>query len=95
MKKTINIILLLSFSLISLHVHIHEDDHFNEIEHSSDFHAEEESCDYCDFNTDKSFTELSTNSVDINFKNICYNRSIVSYISLNLFFLNNKSPPIA
>mgnify|MGYP001238377561 CR=1 FL=1 len=92
MKKTITNILLLSFSLLSLNVHIHQDDHFNEIEHSSD-HLEQESCDFCEFNSDKSFVESSINSVGTNFKNKCYNRFIAVYISINLFSLNNKSPP--
>tara|TARA_X000000368_G_scaffold271517_1_gene215237 strand:- start:407 stop:694 length:288 start_codon:yes stop_codon:yes gene_type:complete len=93
MKKTIISILLFSFSLLSLHVHAHEDDHSNELDHSSDDHAVEQVCNFCEFNSDKTFTALSTNSVDIYFENICYNRFIASYISTNLFFLNNKSPP--
>ena len=92
MKKTIIGITLLSFTFLSLHVHIHDDVHFNEIEHSSD-HSEQESCDFCEFNSDKSFAESSTHSVGTNFKNICYNRFIAGYISINLFSLINKSPP--
>lgn len=95
MKKTIISILLFSFSLLSLHVHAHEDDHSNELGHSSNYHAVEEVCNFCEFNSDKTFTVLSTNSVDIYFENICYNPFIASYISTDLFVLNNKSPPKA
>ena len=93
MKKTIISITLLSFTFLSLHVHIHEDDHANDVDHASDYNTVEENCYFCQFNSDKSFAEASTSSVSINFKNIIFNQYIVSYISFNMFCFLNKSPP--
>ena len=93
MKKTIIGITLLSFTFLSLHVHIHEDDHYNDVDHASDYNTVEENCDFCQFNSEDSLTEKSTISANINFKNIIFNQYIVSYISLNMFCFLNKSPP--
>ena len=93
MKKTIIGITLLSFTFLSLHVHIHEDDHANDVDHASDYNTVEENCDFCQFNSEDSLTEKSTISANINFKNIIFNQYIVSYISFNMFRFLNKSPP--
>ena len=92
MKKTIIGTTLLSFTFLSLHVHIHEDDHANDVDHASDYNTVEENCDFCQFNSEDSLTEKSTISANINFKNI-FNQYIVSYISFNMFCFLNKSPP--
>ena len=78
MKKTIIDITLLSFTFLSLHVHIHEDDHANDVDHASDYNTVEENCDFCQFNSEDSLTEKSTISANINFKNIIFNQYIVS-----------------
>ena len=93
MKKTIIGTTLLSFTFLSLHVHIHEDDHANDVDHASDYNTVEENCDFCQFNSEDSLTEKSTISANINFKNIIFNQYIVSYISFNMFRFLNKSPP--
>ena len=49
MKKTIIAITLFSFTLLSLHVQIHEDEH---ADHASDYNTVEENCDFCQFNTE-------------------------------------------
>ena len=69
MKKTIIALTLLSFAFLSLHVHIHEND---QLDHASDYNMVEENCDFCQFNSDKSFAETSTSPVSINFKNITF-----------------------
>ena len=91
MKKTILFTTLLSFSLLSLHVHHDEIDH---LDHSS-FGTQEEVCDICTFNSDKIFTELPDNSVNEYFENISFLRYIASFITSNIFSYNNKSPPKA
>ena len=93
MKKTIIGTTLLSITFLSLHVHIHEDDHANDVDHASDYNTVEENCDFCQFNSEDSLTEKSTISANINFKNIIFNQYIVSYISFNMFRFLNKSPP--
>ena len=95
MKKTINSILLISFSLLSLHIHVHADDHSHEPNHSSEHNEQEKICYSCDFNSDKTLEALATNSNDIYFENIFFNQYNFIYRSSNLFFLNNKSPPKA
>jgi hypothetical protein len=90
MKKTIIGITLLSFTFLSLHVHIHEDDQFD---HASDYNTVEEDCDFCQFNSDNSFVEISTTSTKINFKNIIFKQYVSNYISFNIFCFLNKSPP--
>ena len=57
MKKTIIALTLLSFAFLSLHVHIHEND---QLDHASDYNTVKENCDFCQFNSDKSFAEAST-----------------------------------
>ena len=90
MKKTIIAITLFSFTLLSLHVHIHEDDHKD---HASDYNTVEENCDFCQFNTEHLFAETSTISAKMNFKNIVYELYVSNYISFSLFYFLNKSPP--
>ena len=93
MKKTIIAITLLSFTYLSLHVHIHEDDHANDVDHASDYNTVEENCDFCQFNSDKSFAKASTTSASINFKNITFKQYVSNYMSFNIFCFLNKSPP--
>ena len=90
MKKTIIAFTLLSFAFLSLHVHIHEND---QLDHASDYNTVEENCDFCQFNSDKSFAEASTSSVSINFKNITFKQYVSNYMSFNIFCFLNKSPP--
>jgi len=90
MKKTIIGITLFSFTFLSLHVHIHEDDHKD---HASDYNTVEENCDFCQFNSENSFAETSTISAKMNFKNIVYELYVSNYISFSLFYFLNKSPP--
>ena len=54
MKKTIIALTLLSFAFLSLHVHIHEND---QLDHTPDDNTVKENCDFCQFNSDKSFAE--------------------------------------
>ena len=93
MKKTIIGITLLSFTFLSLHVHIHEDDHNYDLNHTSDYNTVEENCDFCQLNSEESLTEKSTISATISFKNIIFEQYIANYISFNLFCFLNKSPP--
>ena len=93
MKKTIIGITLLSFTFLSLHVHIHEDDHDNDVDHASDYNTVEENCDFCQFNSENSFVDISTTSTKINFKNIIFKQYVSYYISFNIFSFLNKSPP--
>ena len=90
MKKTIIALTLLSFAFLSLHVHIHENDQFD---HASDYNTVEENCDFCQFNSDKSFAEASTSSVSMNFKNITFKQYVSNYMLFNIFCFLNKSPP--
>ena len=90
MKKTIIGITLFSFTFLSLHVHIHEND---QLDHTPDDNTVKENCDFCQFNSDKSFAEASTSSVSINFKNIVYELYVSKYISFRMFCFLNKSPP--
>ena len=90
MKKTIIALTLLSFAFLSLHVHIHEND---QLDHASDYNTVEENCDFCKFNSDKSFAEASTSSVSMNFKNITFKQYVSNYMSFNIFCFLNKSPP--
>ncbi len=90
MKKTIIALTLLSFAFLSLHVHIHEND---QLDHASDYNTVKENCDFCQFNSDKSFAEASTSSVSINFKNITFKQYVSNYMSFNIFCFLNKSPP--
>ena len=90
MKKTIIALTLLSFAFLSLHVHIHEND---QLDHTPDDNTVKENCDFCQFNSDKSFAEASTSSVSINFKNIVYELYVSKYISFRMFCFLNKSPP--
>ena len=90
MKKTIIALTLLSFAFLSLHVHIHEND---QLDHASNYNTVKENCDFCQFNSDKSFTEASTSSVSINFKNITFKQYVSNYMSFNIFCFLNKSPP--
>ena len=90
MKKTIIALTLLSFAFLSLHVHIHEND---QLDHASDYNTVKENCDFCQFNSDKSFAEASTTSVSINFKNITFKQYVSNYMSFNIFCFLNKSPP--
>ena len=57
MKKTIIGITLFSFTFLSLHVHIHEDDHVEHADHASDYNTVEENCDFCQFTV--SYTHLT------------------------------------
>ena len=93
MKKTIIGITLLSFTFLSLHVHIHEDDHNYDLNHASDYNTVEENCDFCQFNSENSFVEISTTSAKINFKNIIFKQYVSNYMSFNIFCFLNKSPP--
>lgn len=90
MKKTIIALTLLSFAFLSLHVHIHEND---QLDHASNYNTVKENCDFCQFNSDKSFAEASTSSVSINFKNITFKQYVSNYMSFNIFCFLNKSPP--
>ena len=90
MKKTIIALTLLSFAFLSLHVHIYEND---QLDHASDYNTVEEDCDFCQFNSDNSFVEISTTSTKINFKNIIFKQYVSNYISFNIFCFLNKSPP--
>ena len=90
MKKTIIALTLLSFAFLSLHVHIHEND---QLDHASDYNTVKENCDFCQFNSDKSFAEASTSSVSMNFKNITFKQYVSNYMSFNIFCFLNKSPP--
>lgn len=91
MKKTILHLLLLSFSLFSLHVHIEND--LDILSHSSSQNISEEVCEFCEFSSDKTFAEFLDNSVEINFKNVSYQGYLASYITRNIFCFQNKSPP--
>ena len=91
MKKTIIGITLLSFTFLSLNVHLHE--HAEHADHASDYNTVEEDCDFCQFNSDNSFVEISTTSTKINFKNIIFKQYVSNYISFNIFCFLNKSPP--
>ena len=91
MKKTIIGITLLSFTFLSLNVHMHE--HAEHADHASDYNTVEEDCDFCQFNSDNSFVEISTTSTKINFKNIIFKQYVSNYISFNIFCFLNKSPP--
>lgn len=93
MNKTILHILLLSFSLLSLHVHTEND--LDTFGHSSSQSVNEEVCEFCEFNSDKIFAEFPDNSVEINFKNVSYQGYLASYINRNIFCFQNKSPPTA
>ena len=90
MKKTIIAITLLSFSFLSLNVPMHEHEHAN---HASDYNTVEEDCDFCQFNSENSFVEISTTSAKINFKNIIYKQYVSNYMMFNIFCFLNKSPP--
>ncbi|NBV72795.1 hypothetical protein EBR61_00805 [bacterium] len=90
MKKTIIALTLLSFAFLSLHLHIIEND---QLDHASYYDTVEENCDFCQFNSDKSFAEASTTSVSINFKNITFKQHVSNYMSFNIFCFLNKSPP--
>ena len=90
MKKTIIGITLLSFTFLSLHVHINEND---QLDHASDYNTVEENCDFCQFNSEHSFAETSTISAKMNFKNIVYELYVSKYISFSVFCFLNKSPP--
>ncbi|GIR19101.1 MAG: hypothetical protein CM15mP33_06230 [Candidatus Neomarinimicrobiota bacterium] len=90
MKKTIIAITLFSFAFLSLHVHIHEND---QLDHASDYNTVEEDCDFCQFNSENSFVEISTTSAKINFKNITFKQYVSNYMSFNIFCFLNKSPP--
>ena len=90
MKKTIIALTLLSFAFLSLLVHIHEND---QLDHASDYNTVKEDCDFCQFNSDKSFAEASTSSVSINFKNLTFKQYVSNYMSFNIFCFLNKSPP--
>ena len=90
MKKTTIAITLFSFTFLSLNVHMHEHEH---ADHASDYNMVEENCDFCQFNSENSFVEISTISAKINFKNIIFKQYVSNYISFNLFCFLNKSPP--
>ena len=90
MKKTIIAITLLSFTFLSLHVHIHEDDH---ADRASNYNTVEEDCDFCQFNSENYFVEISTTSAKINFNNIIYKQYVSNYMMFNIFCFLNKSPP--
>ena len=90
MRKTILFTTLLSFTLLSLHVH-----HNEELDNSvhSYLGTSKEVCDFCELNSDKLFIDSPENSIDIYFENISFQRYIASFITTNIFSLNNKSPP--
>jgi len=90
MKKTIIALTLLSFAFLTLHEHIHEND---QLDHASYYNSVERNCDCYQFNSDKSFAEASTSSVNINFKNITFKQYVSNYMSFNIFCFLNKSPP--
>ena len=90
MKKTIIAITLLSFTFLSLHVYIHEDDH---ADHASNYNTAEEGCDVCQVDSENNFVEISTTSAKINFKNIIYKQYVSNYMMFNIFCFLNKSPP--
>ena len=93
MNKTITAITLLSFTYLCLNVHMHEHEHAEHADHASDYNTVEEDCDFCQFNSENSFVEISTNSTKINFKNIIFKQYVSYYISFNIFSFLNKSPP--
>jgi hypothetical protein len=90
MKKTIITLSLLSFAFLSLHVHI---DEYQQLDHVSYYNSVKENCDFCQFNSDKSFAEASTSSVNINSKNITFKQYVSNYMPFNIFCFLNKSPP--
>ena len=90
MKKTIITLSLLSFAFLSLHVHI---DEYEQLDHASYYNSVKENCDFCQFNSDKSFAEASTSSLNINFKNITFKQYVSNYMPFNIFYFLNKSPP--
>lgn len=90
MKKTIIALTLLSFAFLSLHVHI---DEYQQLDHVSYYNSVKENCDFCQFNSDKSFAEASTSSVNINSKNITFKQYVSNYMPFNIFCFLNKSPP--
>jgi len=93
MKKTIIAITLLSFTFLSLNVHMHEHEHAEHADHASDYNTVEEDCDFCQFNSENSFVEISTTSAKINFKNIIFKQYVSNYMMFNIFCFLNKSPP--
>ena len=93
MKKTIIGITLFSFTFLSLNVHMHEHDHAEHADHSRDYNTVEEDCDFCQFNSENTFSEISTTSGKINFKKIIFKQYVSKYISSNIFCFLNKSPP--
>jgi hypothetical protein len=93
MKKTIIALTLLSFTYLCLNVHIHEHEHAQHADHVSDYNTVEENCNFCQYNSDKSFAEASTSSVNISFKNISFKQYVSNYMSFNIFCFLNKSPP--
>jgi hypothetical protein len=90
MKKTIITLSLLSFAFLSLHVHI---DEYQQLDHVSYYNSVKENCDFCQFNSDKSFAEASTSSVNINSKNITFKQYVSNFMPFNIFCFLNKSPP--
>jgi hypothetical protein len=93
MKKTITAITLLSFTFLSLNVHMHEHEHAENADHASDYNTVEEDCDFCQFNSENFFVEISTTSAKINFKNIIFRQYVSNYMMFNIFCFLNKSPP--
>ena len=93
MKKTIIGITLFSFTFLSLHVHIHEDDHVEHADHASDYNTVEENCDFCQFNSENSFVEISTTLAKTNFKNVIFKQYVSNYMLFSIFCFLNKSPP--
>ena len=93
MKKTIIAITLFSFTFQVLNVHMHEHEHADHADHASHYNAEEQDCDFCQFNNETSFVELYTTFVKINFKVIIFEQYVSNYISFNIFCFLNKSPP--
>ena len=93
MKKTIIGIKLLSFTFLSLNVHMHEHEHAEHADHASNYNTVKEDCDFCQFNSENSFVEISTTSAKINFKKIIFKQYVSNYISFNIFYFLNKSPP--
>ncbi len=94
MKKTIIAITLLSFTFLSLNVHMHEREHAEHADHVSDYNTVEENCDFCKFNSENSFVEISTTSAKINFKNVIFRIFIrtANFISfLNIICVACKS----
>lgn len=93
MKKTITAITLLSFTFLGLNVHMHEHEYVELADRASDHNTVKEDCDFCQFNSENSFVEISTTSAKINLKNIIFKQYVSNYISFNLFCFLNKSPP--